>query len=137
MNRNKHAGFTLLEIMIVVVIIALLAAIAIPNFVRARQALLENQAKQARAQAAEKALTNGVPTYLEIPGLIVTNGVNDLFDSRNLLMALSAVNEFRQRYPDKVAELVIGGATESTRDKYLIRYVPLAATNRLTAIEKP
>src|SRR5436305_14166698 len=35
--NTKRGGFTLVEIMIVVAIIALLAAIAVPNFLRARK----------------------------------------------------------------------------------------------------
>lgn len=51
-------GFTLVEIMIVVAIIALLAAIAIPNLLRARL-----QANESTAQAALKTIATAEVTY--------------------------------------------------------------------------
>ncbi len=45
-NRKKSAGFTLIELMIVVVIIGILAALAIPRFMRVASKAKQSEAKQ-------------------------------------------------------------------------------------------
>ena len=101
--NTKRGGFTLVEIMIVVAIIALLAAIAVPNFLRSRKRsqatqILEDlrQIDSAKDQYAIENNKKGADTvtwanvqaYIKAGTRLYTSSGNDLFGNAFTLNAI-------------------------------------------------
>src|SRR6266446_9440194 len=79
MSNNKHRGFSLLELLIVVAIILIIATIAIPSLLRSRQSA-EESAAVAQLRTINTAevtyLSSNQGSYGSIPALI-TQGLLD------------------------------------------------------------
>jgi prepilin-type N-terminal cleavage/methylation domain-containing protein len=73
MFRQSQRGFTLIELLIVVAIIAILAAIAVPNFLEA-----QTRAKVSRVRSDLRTIVTGIESYRvdnnRLPGFEVIDG---------------------------------------------------------------
>jgi prepilin-type N-terminal cleavage/methylation domain-containing protein len=78
MNMNRHKGFSLIELMIVVVVIAIIASVAISNMIRSKVAANEASAvssiRSISTAQITYAATNGSGTYS--PDLATLMGAN-------------------------------------------------------------
>src|ERR1700741_86525 len=73
-ERNGERGFTLIEMMIVVAIIAILVAILVPNFMRAR-AQAQTAACEANLKEIATALELYQPTHQQYPDVSAATSV--------------------------------------------------------------
>ena len=104
MKRQKTAGFTLIELMIVVVIIGILAALAIPRFMRSTTKSKQSEAKQllkqiytmqhAYRQEFDSYCLNGVTAAAAAPATFARLGVDIGATARYFYAMVSAVNTF-------------------------------------------
>ena len=94
--KNKNKGFTLVEIMIVVVIIGLLASMAIPAFQKVRTSSQDkavlNNARQLSAASDQYYLENGVSSVV----------LSDLLGPTSYIKALNSVA--KETYPESFTQ---------------------------------
>jgi type IV pilus assembly protein PilA len=80
MTRTNEKGFTLIELMIVIAIIGILAAIAIPNFISYR-----NRSYCSAAESDANSIAAAIANYFAVPTNVTLGG----FDETKLGVVLS------------------------------------------------
>ena len=109
MKRFAKQGFTLVEIMIVVAIIALLAAIAIPNVLRGR-----TTANESAAIGNTRALVSSLEMYRSVNAAYPTNGATDWRDQMYEVDCATETAPTPDFGPPSFCSTMVGGTTQAT-----------------------
>jgi type IV pilus assembly protein PilA len=110
-RRAPEKGFSLIELLIVVAIILIIAAIAIPSFMRSKMA-----ANEAGAGQSVRTITTGETTYAAAcPDTGYSASLNELYTGAICAGGKNIIDE------------VLGAADPSFKSGYMFTYVPTAS----------
>jgi type IV pilus assembly protein PilA len=125
--RGNKQGFTLIELMIVIAIIGILAAIAIPNFIAYR-----NKAFCSAAESDAKSIAAAIADYFAIP-------THTLIADGDITYTASGTNSFTITSADPSVSITITVTDGSGRcpADYQTAMAPAWAANVFTEVMQP
>jgi prepilin-type N-terminal cleavage/methylation domain-containing protein len=119
LNKNR-GGFTLVEIMIVVAIIALLAAIAVPNFLRARKrsqatrcledlriidSADDQYAIENNKSTGDSIVWTDIQNYLKTGSVLYNSSGNDLFGNAYVGFSVDTIPKLNSLTYSKLSDV--------------------------------
>jgi prepilin-type N-terminal cleavage/methylation domain-containing protein len=129
MRNNRQKGFSLIELLIVVAIILIIAAIAIPNLLRSKMA-----ANEASAVASLRTLNTSAilysTTFATLPSCLANMGPDATGGNTPVLTGADLIDSVLAGGVAGAAP--VAGVNTATKSGYLITYTPTAPVAGVT-----